>query len=300
MKLGLTALIIGMLFVLFHLQGNTTDVRMFGRSTLSWMARRWSQSGGDFSHGWLIPVVSAVVLWFKRKELAAVPKEASRMGLAMVVGGLLMHWIGAKAQQPRISLMALIVLFWGIPFYFYGWQLAKLIIFPCAYLIFCIPLNFLDSLTFPLRMFATVVSAGLLNGLGVRVMRVGSGIHSLSASGFRFEVADPCSGLRSLLAMTALTAVYAYFTQKTLTRKWLLFLCSIPLAIIGNVARITTVGLVAEAFDERLALGLYHDWSGYIVFSVAITLMVGLGGILSLNFGETWRKWKSALLHTTS
>jgi exosortase len=113
-------------------------------------------------------------------------------------------------------------------------------------------------------------------------------------------VADPCSGLRSLLAMTALTAVYAYLTQRTLLRKWLLFLASIPLAIVGNMARITTVALVAQAFGEKLALGIYHDYSGYVVFSVAITLMVALGGLLNLDYEVMWSRWKQRLLSPIS
>lgn len=294
-RIGLFTVMIGLVFVMFHLQGNTTDVTAFGRSAILWMVDRWNDGGGDFSHGWLIPFVSIGILWFKRRQLADVPKQESRLGLAVVVLALLAHWLGAKAQQTRLSLFGLILLIWGIPFYLYGKEVAKLLMFPCAYLSFCVPLNFLDSLTFPLRIFVTVAATGILNGLGIAAERSGSAIHSLAAGGFSFDVADPCSGLRSLLAMTALTAVYAYLTQKTLLKKWILFLSSIPLAIIGNMARITTVALVAEAFGEKLALGLYHDYSGYVVFSVAIGLMVALGSALNMNFMELRERWKYAV-----
>lgn len=299
-RLGLTAIIVGLAFVMFHFQGNTTDIRAYGRSALLWMVHRWNDTGGDFSHGWAIPFVSLGILWFKRRELAAAPKETSRAGLVVVFLALLMHWLGARAQQTRLSLMGLILLIWGVPFYFYGWEVARRIMFACAYLIFCIPLNFLDSLTFPLRIFVTIATTAVLNGLGIPAERAGSAIHSLAAGGFSFDVADPCSGLRSLLAMTALTAVYAYFTQKTLLKKWILFVSSIPLAIIGNMARITTVALVAEAFGEKLALGIYHDYSGYVVFSIAIILMVGLGGLLNLEPRTVWHRWKQRLLSPIS
>ena len=166
-------------------------------------------------------------------------------------------------------------------------------------MIFCIPLNFLDALAFPLRMVSTVMSTSLLNGLGIAAERAGTAIKSAAAGGFEFDVADPCSGLRSLLAMTALTAVYAYFTQKTLLKKWLLFAASIPLAVIGNIARVTTVALVAEAFGQPMALGLYHDYSGYVIFGVAIALMIGIGSLLDLNYREVWKRWKVALLSPT-
>ncbi|HIE10524.1 MAG TPA: exosortase/archaeosortase family protein [Kiritimatiellae bacterium] len=293
---ALVAVIVALIFSIFHFQGNTTDVRAFGRSALVWMVRRWTESTGDFSHGWLIPFVSMAVVWLRRRDLAAVPKKVSWVGTVVVCGALLLHWLGAKSQQTRLSLMGLILLIWGIPFYLFGWELAKRLIFPCAYLIYCIPLNFLDSITFPLRIFMAAVTTLLLNGMGIAAERSGSAIYSLAGGGFSFDVADPCSGLRSLLAMTALTAVYANFTQKTLVKKWILFLAAIPIAVAGNVARVTTVALVAEAFGEKPALGLYHDYSGYVVFAVGILLMVSAGYLLNVDFREAFERWKQ--MHT--
>jgi len=299
-RIGLVSVIVAMGYVIFNFQGNTTDIHAFGRSAILWMARRWYESGGDFSHGWVVPLVSLGIIWHRRRELMAAPKEVSRLGLAVVIGSLLLHWLGAKSQQTRLSLLALIGLLWGVPFYLFGRDVAKILFFPCAYLIFCIPLNFLDSLTFPLRIFVTIVATALLNGLGIAAQRSGSAIYSMAGGGFSFDVADPCSGLRSLLAMTALTAVYAYLTQRTLLKKWILFLSSIPLAIIGNIARITSVALVAEAFGEKPALGIYHDYSGYVVFSVAIGLMVALGQLLNVDYRKAWLRWKSMISSHTS
>ncbi len=300
-RIGLVSAMLALIFILFHFQGNTTDVRAFGRSALAWMIERWDDDDGtgDYSHGWLIPIVSGFIVWIKRRELAAAPKSVSGAGLALLVTALFLHWLGAKAQQTRLSLFGLVLLIWAVPFYLHGWRTAKMLIFPCTYLIFCIPLNFLDSLTFPLRIFATIISTSMLNGLGIAAERSGSAIYSMAAGGFSFDVADPCSGIRSLLALTALTAVYAYFTQKTLLRKWLLFLSAIPLAIVGNIARIVVVAIVAEAFGEQLALGLFHDYSGYVVFSVAIGLMLGVGAMLSTDFREARERWKHALLNPT-
>ena len=228
-------------------------------------------------------------------------KKASWVGLVCIIGALLLHWVGAKAQHPRLSLFAIIGLLWSIPYYLYGRQVAKILLFPCSFLVFCVPLGFLDELTFPLRMVATTCATALLNGLGIAAEQSGSAIYSMAGGGFEFDVADPCSGLRSLMAMTALTAVYAYLTQPTLLKKWVLFACSVPLAIVGNIARITTVGLVAEAFGQKLATGIYHDYSGYIVFSFAIILMVAVGSLINVNPREVVERWKLALSgHTSS
>jgi exosortase len=304
-KIGLVSAMIGIGFILFHLQGNTSDIAAFGRSVLAWMVFRWSDSSisfgsADYSHGFLIPLVSGYIVWYRRKDLLAAEKKINWFGLVCLVGALFLHWVGAKAQHPRLSLFAVIGLMWSIPFFLYGWRVAKLLMFPCAFLIFCVPLGFLDSLTFPLRIFATACSTTLLNGLGIAAERSGSAIYSAAGGGFEFDVADPCSGLRSLMAMTALTAVYSYFTQPTALKKWILFACSIPLAIAGNIARVTTVGLVAEAFGQELATGIYHDYSGYIVFAVAIGLMVAVGGLLNVNPKEKLDQWRLALSGPTS
>lgn len=304
-RLGLLALIIGMGYVLFHLQGNAIQVDVYTRSALRWMWVYWNteadlMGGADYSHGYLIPFVTLGVLWLKRHDLANAPKSVSQIGLAVIIAALMFHWLGAKAQQTRLSLFSIILLFWGVPFYFYGWQVAKQLIFPCAYLVFCIPLNFLDTISFPLRLFAAAASTTILNGLGIAAERSGSAIYSAAAGGFNFDVADPCSGIRSLLAMTALTAVYAYLTQRTLLKKWILFACAIPLAIIGNMARIATIALVAQAFGEQLALTLYHDYSGYVVFGVAIGCMVAIGSALNTNYREAWQQWKHANLSPIS
>ncbi len=301
-RIGLSSVIIGLLFVIYHFQGNTENISAYGRSAFIWLVFRWNSPYSNFSHGWIIVPASLYLLWKQREALmAAFPeRKLCRAGLVLIICALLFHWLGARVTHPRISLVALILLIWGIPLYFWGWRVAKEIIFPCSYLIFCIPLNFLDSLTFPLRITATKISVLLINGLGVAVKRVGSGIYSETAQGFKLDVADPCSGLRSLLAMTALTAVYAWFTQKTLLKKWILFICAVPLAIAGNIVRITALALVAEAFGEDVATGLYHDYSGYIVFAVAILLMVGLGNLLDKDLNKAWEKWKLGLSGRTS
>ena len=295
-QIGLASVIIGMMFMMFHLLGNTVE-NVNSRSAFQWMFARWKDTvsfGADYSHGYFIPFVSLAVIWYNRKEIFSAETGIDWRGLVVVVFALGMHWLGAKMQQTRFSLMSLVLLIWGIPFYLFGWQLAKKIIFPCAYLTFCIPLNFLDVIAFPLRMFSTKLSVGMLNGFGIEAVRSGTAI-LIPSMPTGMDVADPCSGLRSLLAMTALTAVYAYFTQKTLLKKWILFLASIPLAVVGNIARIVTIAVVAEALGPKPALGLYHDFSGYILFTAAIITMVITGSLLNMEFREVAAKWKSAL-----
>ncbi len=302
LQIGVAAAIAAGLFAMFHFLGNTV-ADAGGRSAFLWMFARWqdkiSFGGADYSHGYVIPFVSLWALWYKRHDLMAARRSLAPAGLALIAVGLAMHWVGAKMQQTRVSLMALILLLWALPYYFYGWDFARHLLFPVGYLIFCIPMNFLDVIAFPLRMFATTVSVAILRGLGVDVVQTGSAIRALTPMGterWGVDVANPCSGLRSLLAMTALTAAYAFATQRTLWKKLVLFAASIPLAIAGNIVRIVVIGLIAESFGEKVAVGLIHEYSGYVVFIVAIALMVAFGSMLNTDVRAWWRNLRDRWL----
>jgi exosortase len=211
-----------------------------------------------------------------RGELIDAPRQVFWPGLSIVVFGLFLHWVGARVQQPRLSLMSLVVLLWSIPLFLNGRKVGAILLFPCFYLIFCIPMNFFDSFSFVLRIIANVVSTAVLNGLGIAVERSGSAMYFVNMNKFGLDVADPCSGIRSLLAMTALTAAYAYFTQRVFWKQVVLFVSAIPLAIAGNIARITSIGIVVQLFGQDRAMKFYHDYSGYIVFVAAILIMFAI------------------------
>ena len=286
-----TATIGLLLFYLYGLRGNTQEIHAAqGRSAIMWMVQRWGSADGQFSHGWAIPIVSLYVLWRKRHKLATAPRSTSLAGLAVVTGSLLLHWVGVRSQLTRISLISLVGLLWGIPFFLCGRQVAILLLFPCFYLGFCIPMSFLNMISLPLRLVATTISSAMLNGIGIEAVRRGTAIYSAAAGGFSFDVADACSGLHSLLAMTALTCVYAYFTQDKLWKGIILFIASVPLAVAGNIFRVLTIGVVAETIGMDTAMGLYHDYSGYLVFTAAILLMVALGELLKNGHTRWGRK----------
>jgi exosortase len=274
-------LVVALLVILYGVYGNGEEAATSGQSALLWMVRRWNGSGGDLSHAWLIPLVSAYVVWRRRHELLAAQRSLTPWALLLVALFLMLHPAGVRIQQTRITLISLVGLTWALPLYFWGWGVARLLVFPCAYLLFCIPLSFLDGITVPLRLIGTTAAATLVNGLGVPVEQIGTSLRSAAGGGIALDVADPCSGLRSILALTALAAVYANFTQKGIWRQWLLFLASVPIAMAGNIVRLVAICLVAAAFGQQAAIGLYHDYSGYIVFVVGVGLLMGFGSLLA-------------------
>ena len=245
-----------------------------------WMAFEFTLPRNDLSHGWLIPPVALYFIWRRRKELYQAVLKPDWRGVVAVLFGLAFFWLGCRGGQLRLSQVAMIWELWAIPFALYGSRVARLMVFPAAYLCFCIPLGFLDFFTVPLRLFTVRSTAVLLNGLGIAVLREGTGLRSLQGPGFNLDIADPCSGLRSLYALGAVTAAYACVTLRGLLRQWVLFISAVPLAVIGNSVRILTIMLVANFCGMGTATAYYHDYSGWVVFIVALLLMFRLGGWL--------------------
>jgi exosortase len=202
------------------------------------------------------------------------------------------YWVGVRGANPRVVAMSLVVLIFGLILYMGGWRWAVVLWFPCAFLAFMIPLNFLEPyVSFPLRIFVADISTVGLKLLGLDVYQNGTGIFSRTGRFAPLDVADPCSGIRSLVALMALTSLYGYLTMDRSWKKWVLFIASIPLAVLGNLARITAVALVAQGFGQKWATTIYHDYSGYIVFSLAITCMIALGAGLNLHYQEIVYHW---------
>ena len=272
--------------------GKTCALGIVPTSALGWLFRYWSQ-GGEYAHGYVVPVISAgLFAWLWRRRLVGVPLASVKAGLAVITLAALLYWLGVRGANPRLVATSLVVLIFGLILYAGGWTWARALWFPCVFLVFMIPLNFLEPyVSFPLRMFVANVSSGFLNLLGLDVYQNGTGIFSQTGRFAPLDVADPCSGIRSLVALMALTSLYGYVTMDKGWKKWVLFASSIPLAMLGNVARITTVALVAQGFGSDWAMKIFHDYSGYIVFSLAIISMVLLGVMLNLQYGEILHRW---------
>lgn len=237
---------------------------------VQWMTYVFRDPLEDMGHGWIVPLFSVALIWIRRKDLAAAAGKPSILGIFPVVAGLFLFWIGIRADQFRISQVSMFFLLWSISYVFYGKKFAGIMLFPVVFLLFTVPLGFIDIFTVKLRFLTSALASGLLNGIGIPVARSGTGIHCLAGEGFNLDVADPCSGLRSICALSALTAAYAYMSQKTLLKKWLLFACAVPIAVLGNLVRIFSIAVVAKFCGQEVATGFYHDYSGYLVFLVGI------------------------------
>ena len=235
----------------------------------------------DMTFAALVPLFSAYLAWEDRGNLAKAAAGPSIWGFAACVPLLFASFLGSRGEQMRLEQLGFIGLVVALPWAFYGWKCARRLAFPAAYLLFTIPLaSFLDFVTVKLRLFAVATAIAVLNGFGLDAAQQGTAIISNGAMPFSIDVAEPCSGLRSLFALSALTVAYARLYQPTWPRRIALMLCAAPLAVAGNVARIISICLVSAVCGKEFGTGFYHDYSGYIVFIAAILLMLAASGLI--------------------
>ena len=161
----------------------------------------------DMSHGWLVPIFSLYVLWTQRAELKKEAGASSIWGFLTCLPCIGVALAGSRGTQVRFEQFGFIGLCIALPWTFYGRRVAKRCVFPALFLLFSVPVaTYFDTVTIYLRLVASGTAFVVLHGLGVDVAQVGTAIVSQGAHPFSIDVAEPCSGLRSLVALTALTA----------------------------------------------------------------------------------------------
>jgi len=230
----------------------------------------------DLTHGWLVPPVALAMACWRWRALRASAGRPAWGGVLLMLLVFALLWLGTRGGQSRFSQVALCL---AIPaFAWAGWgrNTARLLAYPSAFMLFILPLNFLDFITLPLRLLSSYLATGLLNGFSVGVVRQGSALLSTTGK-FSLDVADPCSGIKSIFAILALSAAYAFFTQKTALRALLLIAVGVPLAVLTNIVRLVTIGVVAELFGQARAMDVFHNMSGFITFPIAILVLIPLG-----------------------
>ena len=263
----------------YHFLGMSVYVASNHGSAFRHLHLAWSgtTSGAiDYSHAYLIPFVSLYLVWSKRKELQKLRYAAWAPGLLPLGLGFTMHVLGYRAQLPQLSLAVFPLLLWLGVTCLYGRDVARQVLFPCVLLCFCLPLDFLSAATLPLRVMATHVSVAVMQGLCVPCEAAGTAIVALGKENMSLDVADACSGLRSITALTAIATIYGYLSQPTWPRMLICFLSALPLAVVGNIFRVLVVGL-SYGYGGRELGDLSHKVSGYLVFIGALVPLLFLG-----------------------
>ena len=249
----------------------------------------------DMDYAWFVPLFSIAVLWSERLRLKAAVGSPGFGGVLLALPCLAFGIIGARGLQVRFELLAFVGLLIAVPWALFGRRMARAVAFPVLCLLFCMPMaSYLSLFTVHLRLVASAVSEFIVSIFGVDVLRQGNLISLpgviLDGEQFVIDIANPCSGLRSIVALMAISVGYGYYTQPTWFRRALLSALSIPIAVIGNVTRIVSICLVAKSSSASFAIGFYHDFSGFIVFAAAILLLAAAGSAIDAVAGKMGKR----------
>lgn len=233
----------------------------------------------NYSHGPLVPLVAAWLAWLRRARLRTTPARADGRGVALVALACGMQVLGIRADVFALQGYSFVVLLLGLSLTFLGPALTRALAFPMLYLVFMLtfPPILMIRLSFALKEITVGLSTHLAEALGVVVQRGGM---TLYLHGGELRIENPCSGLRSLLALLATGAVFAYLQPGAWWRRGLLFLAAVPIAMVGNAVRITLLIVVGHYAGVRAATGRLHDVSGYLIYAVALACMFAVRALL--------------------
>ena len=226
----------------------------------------------DYSHGFLVPVFALFLLWDKRPKLRQMSVQPSWSGLFLLSAGVLTLFFGVYGAELFLSRISFIFIIAGLVWIFCGYPILREILFPLGVLLLAIPFPeiIFNQITFPLQLLASRAASALLPLLGVPVFREGNVIQ---LPVMKLEVAEACSGIRSLMSLFTLSVFYGYFLERTSARRWVVALASIPIAVCANALRIVGTGLCVQYWDPSKAEGFFHEFSGWVMFVISLTCL---------------------------
>ncbi len=261
-------------------------------TTFGWLIKIWMGSKNvNGGHEWFIPIISGFLIYRNKERLSELTKEIDWKGLLLLIPALALFVLSFRMVQPRITVIALPLILLGATWYLAGWKTAKLCLFPILFLWISVPLPATNQATVQLQVIATQMGHWGGELLGVDTYVQGTDLRSTGDHWGSFGIEGGCSGMNSLMALLMISSAWAYLANMSFGKKCLLALSAIPLAIIGNGIRITSIVVMAEYVSSDFAANTWHDWSGLLLFFPVS--LIGLACIHSLLTGEAvWKRLK--------
>lgn len=273
------AVVVG--FFYFFVKGFGPDQVM---SPLAWLKSAWNPET-DFEHGFLVPLISLGLIvwqWPRLKEAASdSPGKGAWLGFLVALAGAGFFVLAHRTGQARLAVGGLPMILWGCSWYFWGWKVARLTAFPCFVFWLAIPVPQFQQATTHLQILSTKLAQVGCSLFGVETEVRGTQIFSVTDKWEPLEIDEGCGGIRSLMALILISTVWAYVAKMSLWKKALLCAAAIPLAIIGNMLRLTSIFVIAEYGDPVFARDTWHDWSGLIIFyPISLALLLATHSFL--------------------
>lgn len=241
----------------------------------------------NYSHGFLIVPMALYLVWERRARLEQTPLQSTWFGLVVFGGGIALLLAGLLGSELFVSRISILGTLAGMVLFLFGWGYLKVLAFPLAFLLLMIPLPAIifNQITFPLQLLASEAGEFAIATAGIPVLREGNVIVLASTT---LEVAEACSGIRSLITLITLGLVYGYFADSRVWVRATLVLSAIPIAIVANATRVAGTGMAAHWWGPEAAEGFFHEFSGWIVFVIAFALVLGVHGLLSRLVRTSW------------
>ena len=258
---------------------------------LARLVQQWNDDE-DMGHGFFVPAVALWIAWQRRDELFDGRSKSNALGLVLLIWGALQLYVGTMGAELFLARSAFIISIVGTVFFLGGWHAIRVLSFPLFLLVFMVPIPTVvyNQITFPLQLFASHVAAAALDWMGVPVLRDGNVLELASQ---KLSVVEACSGIRSLLSLSFLSLVYGWFFDSKPWMKWALLALTIPIAIVANASRVTITGILSE-INPEYATGLAHTASGWVIFMVALALLIVTHQLLDQLYRRTLGKPQTA------
>ncbi len=240
-------------------------------SVLRHLVGQWAHDP-NYSHGFFVPLFSLFVIWSERDKLRKLAIQPSFSGLLVLAIGLMVLAAGILGAELFLSRISLLLTIAGLVVLTFGWNHMRAIFFPWVFLLFMIPIPtiVLNQITFPLQLLASKVAAWTLPLVGVPVLREGNVIQLPAMA---LEVAEACSGIRSLMSLATLAIIYGYLLEPRTSIRVILAFASVPIAVLANSFRIFGTGLLVQYWDPEKAEGFFHTFSGWLIFVVSLIML---------------------------
>lgn len=239
--------------------------------TLTHLVGQWWHDP-NFSHGFFVPLFAGFVIWQERTRLARIKLQPSWSGVLILGFGLCVLTLGQMGAEIFLSRFSLLIVLAGLTILFLGWSYFRAILFPWAFLLLMIPIPAIvfNQITFPLQLLASKVASTTLPWLGVPVLREGNVI---ILPAMALEVADACSGIRSLMSLATLAVIYGYLMERSTSLRVMLALASLPIAVAANSLRVVGTGLLVQYWDPDKAQGFFHEFQGWLMFVASLVML---------------------------
>jgi exosortase len=252
--------------------------------TLAHLVGQWWQDP-NFSHGFFVPLFAAFVVWQERTKLAGLTLRPSWWGLPFLGFGLSLLVVGQMGAELFLSRLSLLIVLAGLIVLFCGWSFFRALLFPWAFLLLMIPIPAIvfNQITFPLQLLASQVASTVLPWLGVPVLREGNVI---VLPAMALEVADACSGIRSLMSLATLAVIYGYLMERKIAVRVLLAVASLPIAVAANSFRVVITGLLVQYWDPDKAQGFFHEFQGWLMFVASLLMLYLLHRLIRIFWPE--------------